>query len=304
MQNPIVFSGNALDRASARRKDAAWLASRLAAEESRFLPLWRLQVLVHTGAEPRLAWARGEIQDALEPRGEPVLLGLERDVAHFALDVSPLEKPAVALGVVGAAEFQDLRAIAAELPLHDAGVSAQAKALVDWHARHRFCAACGGKTALADAGYMRRCAGCSAEHFPRTDPVVIMLVHRGERCLLGRQPGWPAGFVSALAGFVEPGETLEEAVRREVWEEAGLQVDGVAYLASQPWPFPASLMIGCTAEAGSFEIRLDDTELESAVWIEREKIREALRNGGRGAGFVLPPPLAIARILIERWAAA
>ncbi len=302
MQNPIVFSGNGLDRVSAQRKDAAWLATRLADEGSRFLPLWKLQVLVRSGSEPGLAWARGELRDSLDPRCEPVLLGLDEGVAHFAVDVSPLEKPLVTLGVSGIADFVELRAIAGQLPLADAGIAAQAKALIDWHARHGFCAVCGAETKLADAGYMRRCARCSAEHFPRTDPVVIMLVHRGERCLLGRQPGWPAGFVSALAGFVEPGETLEEAVRREVFEEAGLRVEGVSYLASQPWPFPASLMIGCTAEALSSEVRLDDAELESAVWLEREQIREALRNGGRGAGFVLPPPIAIARILIERWA--
>jgi NAD+ diphosphatase len=301
MQKPIVFSGNGLDRASAQRKDAEWLRLRLADERSRFLPVWKLQVLVRSD-EVRLAWARGEVRETLEGQGEPVLLGLVDDVAHFALDVSPLEKPAVALGVVGAAEFQDLRAIAAQLPAADAGIGAQAKALVDWHARHGFCAVCGAKTAPADAGYMRRCTSCSAEHFPRTDPVVIMLVHSADRCLLGRQPGWPAGFVSALAGFVEPGETLEEAVRREVLEETGIRVGEVSYRASQPWPFPSSLMIGCGAEALSHEIRIDDSELESALWLDRDKVREALGNGGRGTGFVLPPPIAIARILIERWA--
>jgi NAD+ diphosphatase len=230
-----------------------------------------------------------------------VLLGLREGIAHFAVDVSPLAEPEQTLGVAGVAKFQEPRAIAALLPVGEGGILAQARSLVDWHVRHRFCSTCGARTKSGEGGYQRACPDCSAQHFPRTDPVVIMLVARGDACLLGRQAAWPPRMFSALAGFVEPGETLEEAVRREVLEEAGIEVAGVRYHSSQPWPFPASLMIGCIAEAASEAIRIDPGELSEARWFSRDEIKQALAQPGTGDLFV-PPPMAIAHHLIRAFA--
>ena len=203
-------------------------------------------------------------------------------------------------GILGAMATS---ASAAALPAGEAAILAQGRALIGWHESHRFCAKCGEETRPRDAGYLRVCEDCGAEHFPRTDPVVIMLVTRGDRCLLGRQSGWPPGMFSALAGFVEPGEMIEEAVRREVREEASIEVGEVRYLASQPWPFPSSLMIGCLAEGVSEEIRLDDKELDDARWFPLELVRKALAAGGSADGLFVPPPMAIAHQLIRFWAA-
>ena len=210
----IIFSGGTLDRADVKRRDAAWIQQRLADERTRILPVWRLLPLVREG-ETKLAWATADLLDSRSEGTEPILLGLdEDDVAHFAIDISSTAEPLDEMGWKDVAHFPDLRAIAGTLPAGEAAIAAQARQLVDWHARHRFCAVCGEETRAHDAGYVRRCADCSAEHFPRTDPVVIMLATRGDRCLLGRQPSWPSPFFSALAGFVEPGENIEEAVRR------------------------------------------------------------------------------------------
>jgi NAD+ diphosphatase len=271
------------------------------APESRYLLFWKLQALIKT-EEPAIAWANADILDAMVEGSGPVLLGLEDEVAHFAVDVSGLEKPERELGLTGAATFSDVRMAAGQVPDGESALLAQGRALVDWHATHRFCAQCGEPTRLADAGYMRICEDCDAQHFPRTNPVVIMLVHRSDRCLLGRGSGWPAGMFSALAGFIEPGETIEEAVRREVMEETSIQVGDVSYLASQPWPFPSSLMIGCLGQGLSEEIHLGDDELEEARWIEREQIVAAIEAGGGSGGFFVPPPMAIAHQLIRAWA--
>jgi NAD+ diphosphatase len=295
----IVFSGNPLDRAEARRRDAAWLRERLADDATRVLPLWRLAPLVHASEAPRLAWATPALLDGREAAPEPVFLGIADGVAHFAADLSDCAEPLVEFGFEGAAHFPELRAVAGLLPPGDAAIAAQARHLLDWHARHGFCPGCGERTRPKDGGWSRRCGACSSEHFPRTDPVVIMLVLDGERCLLGRQPAWPRPFFSALAGFVEGGETLEEAVRREVSEEAGVEVTEVRYLASQPWPFPASLMLGCTARAVSREITVDRSELEEAAWFTREEVRAALAVPT--PRLALPPPMAIAHHLIRRW---
>ena len=220
-----------------RRRDRAWLDARLADPASRYLPVWQTKPLLKR--EPRaLAWAKREFFEDLETP-EPVFLGSGDGVAHFAIDVSAAEKPEVAFGIADVASFDDLRAAVALLPAADAAIAAHARTLVDWHARHRHCAACGGHTRSVLGGANRVCFDCQAEHFPRTDPVAIAVVVRGDQCLLGRGPGWPAKFFSALAGFVEAGESLEDAVRREVLEEAGVRVGRVHYLASQPWPFPS-----------------------------------------------------------------
>jgi NAD+ diphosphatase len=222
---------------------------------------------------------------------ELILLGFDDGVPHFAASL-PTDRPSPArsmavLGLVDRVRPEVL------------GTYAAARALVDWHARHRFCAVSGHPTEMFRAGWGRRCPSCGAQHFPRTDPVVIMLVEFEGRALIGRQPSWPAGRYSALAGFVEPGESIEEAVRRETLEEAGVRVGAVRYVASQPWPFPSSLMIGCLAEAESDDITVDANELEDAIWVTRDEVRAALADEpGR---FLPPPSFAIARYLLEAW---
>jgi NAD+ diphosphatase len=218
--------------------------------------------------------------------GEPLLLGLDEHGPVFAAE-APTGAPLLGL-----------RQAAASLPRADGGLAAYAAALLGWHRRHRFCANCGAPTELAEAGHIRLCPRCGVEHHPRTDPVVIMLVLRGDEVLLGRQPSWPPGRFSALAGFVEPGESLEEAVAREVREEACVEVGPPRYVSSQPWPFPASLMLGFTAPWVAGEPRIGDGELEDARWFARAEVEEAVAERGP---LRLPPPLAIARRLLEGW---
>lgn len=299
MADPIAFSGSPLDRVAVERRDAAWLDGLRADEATRYLPLWKLEPLVKL-AEPRsLAWATAALLEGLDPEPPTVLLGMRDGVAHFAVDVSGVEEPLDAFGLAEIADFGDLRAIAARLEAGETAIAAQARSLVDWHARHPFCAVCGGTTVPEGAGDHRRCIACGAEHFPRTDPVAIAVVARGDRCLLGRGHGFPPTMFSALAGFVEPGETIEEAVRREVREESGVRVGEVRYLLSQPWPFPSSLMIGCIGEAQSEAIEIDPAEIAEARWFGRNELRRAL--AGEGDGLVVPPPFAVAHHLIRAW---
>ena len=300
VREPYAFAGSPIERVDFRRRDPRRVAARLEDPSSRCLAVWRLSVPVGDPARSALAWAGTEILAARDAGSEPVLLGVLEGRACFAVDVSGCTDPAAELGL-GSATFPDLRAIALRLTGGEAAIAAQARHLVDWHARHRFCSVCGRPSAPADGGHVRRCGGsdCKAEHFPRTDPVVIMLVLRDDRCLLGRQVKWPSPFFSALAGFVEPGETLEEAVRREVAEEAGIRVGRVAYHSSQPWPFPASLMMGCFAEGASEEITVDRSELEEATWFTRDQVRAAL--AAATPELALPPPLAIAHQLARAW---
>jgi NAD+ diphosphatase len=192
----------------------------------------------------------------------------------------------------------DARAAAVQLGDGRAEIVAQARSLLDWHARHKFCAVCGGTTVMNKAGYARTCQACNAEHFPRTDPVVIMLAIKGDHALVGRQPNFPKRFFSALAGFVEPGESLEEAVARELFEESGIRANRVRYLASQPWPFPASLMIAAFAEAVNMDITIDADELEEARWVTKDEVRAALAGTG---DWMAPPPMAIAHTLLKAW---
>lgn len=312
MQITCTFAGNPLARVPERRDDPDWLEQRLRSAETRFLPLWRLKPLIRLDASAGLAWARFELLQSAAAGTQPVLLGVVGDVPHFAVDVSGLEKPEAQLNVRGAAEFQEARAAASRLTPDEAGILAAARAVVGWHQTHRFCCGCGHATSIRQAGWVRFCDRCNREHFPRTDPVVIAAVTRGDRCLLGRQPGWPATVYSALAGFVEPGESIEEAVRREVREESGVRVGRVRYHASQPWPFPHSLMVGCMAEAETEEIHLHDRELADARWFGRDELRAALaaqsttsgpRVSGANRSVTLPGPVAIAHHLIAAFVA-
>lgn len=287
----IAFAGSRLDRADHVRADPAALAA---------LMDWRARLLRLDGLDPLLApdggldW--GSLAEA-DPASELVFLGLAEGRACFA-EVAPR-----LAGSVAPANPRVWAAMAA-LPGDDLATYGTARALVDWHARHRFCARCGQPTVLAKGGWQRTCTGeaCRAEHFPRVDPVTIMLVEHDGQLLLGRQPRFPPRRFSALAGFVEPGETIEEAVAREVREEAGVAVAGVRYVASQPWPFPSSLMIGCHATALGRELTIDTTELEEADWFTRAEVAAALA-GQEDARFLAPPPHAVAHHLLKWWLA-
>ncbi len=301
-----VFAGSPLDRAGHVRRDAEWVKARFEDPGARFLPLWHLKTLTIEDGNAGLAWLpRGEITDDLQNGAQTVLLGL--DQAHgprFAVDISArspedADPPFAAVGA-----FHEARALAMRVSRAEAAILAQARSMIDWHSRHRFCAKCGQPTKAAEGGYVRRCSdsACDAQHFPRTDPVVIMLVIADELCLVGRQKFFPKGMYSALAGFLEPGETIEEAVRREVMEEAGIEVGAVYYHSSQPWPYPSSLMIGCLAEATTAELHIDKQELEEARWFSRQQVRRALEPAADDPELRVPPAMAIAHHLIRAWA--
>ncbi len=285
------FTGGTLDRADRLRHDAEALA---AAQSD-----WRARLLVLDAFDPvldgegQLSWT--SLADA--PDGaELVLLGLgERERPHFAALLPGARVPA--------GRSLRLFAMLGAMAPGEAATYAAARSLLDWHSRHGFCANCGQPTAIFRAGWARRCDACGTEHFPRVDPVVIMLAEHQGSCLLGRQPAWPKGRYSALAGFLEVGESIEEAVARELFEEAGVRVSGVRYIASQPWPFPSSLMIACVGAAEDDAITLDTHELEDAFWATRGEVRAALA-GDPGARFLAPPPYAIAHTLLSAWAEA
>ena len=296
------FYAGGLDRATHRRKDRAWLAERVAHAASRFVPVWRGQSLVVDAgsAAPRAVCPPcPEIAVPGIDAAETVLLGLAGAQAYFTIDLSDLESPLSAIRADDRAEFVDLRRVGPLLPREQGALLAYARGIVYWHARHRFCAVCGHASRPEEAGHLRRCTNgaCGSVHFPRTDPAVIMLVHDSDHCLLGRQPSWLPGMHSTLAGFVEPGESLEEAVAREVREETGIAVEDVTYHSSQPWPFPSSLMLGFYARARNRDIRLDGEELEAAHWFARDFIL----NHADDDQFRLPRKDSIARRLIEEW---
>jgi NAD+ diphosphatase len=286
---PIGFTGSLLDRADALRRDHGALDRMRFSPAARFLPFENLEpFLARSSGGPGLQW----VELSHVPGDLPwVFLGLLDGQPHFALSVPQ--------GMPLPGEKTDMRAAAAQLPDGLAAILAQGRSLLAWHEKHGHCAVCGAETRPAKGGYQRVCEVCKAEHFPRTDPVVIMLVVDGERCLLGRNARFPPGWYSTLAGFVEPGESVEEAVAREVWEEAGVRAGRVRYVASQPWPFPSSLMIGCFAEALTTELTVDATELEDAKWFTRDEARAALAGDGV---FKCSPPLAISHSLLKTWA--
>jgi NAD+ diphosphatase len=279
------FTGAGLDRADRLRLDEARLAELAGAAEARLLRLAELDPVLDEAE--RLAW---DPLAGLDPEAETIFLGLAGDSPLFA-PVPRIEIGQRAWGVF---------AILGRMAPADAAIWGAARSLIEWHNRHRYCGRCGAPTAIFRAGWGRRCTGCGLEHFPRVDPVVIMLAEYRGRVLLGRQPQYPPGRYSALAGFVEPGESIEEAVAREIEEEAGLQVSNVRYVASQPWPFPGQLMIACLAEASSDDVTLDRTELDDAIWADRSAVAAALA-GEAGAPFLAPPPFAIAHTLLQAW---
>ncbi|HEX3979033.1 MAG TPA: NAD(+) diphosphatase [Solirubrobacteraceae bacterium] len=301
--NPALppFTGMALDRASTERKDAGWIRARLGDPASRAITAGHDGVLVRDGGRDAPALVRGAVPAVPSgPEGEPILLGLDDDTALFAVDLDGLAPDDRSQAIDGN-RVMSLREAGALMAPAEAGLAAYVMALLNWHRRHRFCANCGNATDVAEAGYSRRCPHCGANHFPRTDPVVIMTVESDDRMLLGRRTGWPPGRLSVLAGFVSPGESAEEAVTREVQEESGIIARDPVFVASQPWPFPASLMLGFHAVSDGGEPRATDDELDEVGWYPRDAIQEAIDGGD--PGFQLPPPVSIARFLIDRWAA-
>ena len=313
----VTFGGSSLNRAAELRGDDAAIAEHLAAPQSRAVALWRGKPLCRGDAKEHLAHLPLDHSLFVGVNVPPVLLGLsEEGHALFARDVSALKPDNLddaSLGQFFDASIQthpslpedhafcELRGVMARLSARDAELAATAKAIYGWHRSHRFCAACGQESRMVQSGWQRDCPSCNTSHFPRTDPVVIMLITHGNRVLMGRSPGWPEGMYSLLAGFVEPGETLEAAVRREVYEEAGIRVGPVSYLASQPWPYPSSLMFGCAGLALSDEITIDKTEIEDAIWVSREEMMQAFA----GAHPVLKPARkgAIAHFILRNWLA-
>lgn len=284
----IGFTGGTLDRADRLRQDPDALAAAYGDWRSRLLRMDGLTPALTDGGA--LDWASlAECPDD----AELILLGLDGGKARFA--ALPSNTGDV---MVPAMRNPALMGALALLPPGEAAAYAAARSLIAWHARNGFCATCGGTTKLAKAGWARRCDACGSERFPRVDPVVIMIAEHDGRALLGRGLGWPAGRWSALAGFVEPGESLEEAVAREVLEEAGVLVRGVRYIASQPWPFPSQLMIACVGEAVDDALNVDKTELEDARWFTRDQVRASLAGDGP---FGAPPPYAIAHNLLRAW---
>lgn len=313
----LTYTGAPLDRGESLRRDAAALGRLAGDPASRLLPVWRNSVLVETGVDqgPRACTAPGgwvPPTPALMPE-EQAFLGVDAaGRAWFALNLPPGEGgdkgPDLGLG----GRFVPLRSVGPTLPADEAAILAQAVGVLAWHRRHRFCPACGAPSRVEEGGWRRACsdAACGSSQFPRTDPAVIMLVHQGRgpqaRCLLGRAGRLPSGMISTLAGFVEPGETLEEAVRREVAEETGIAVGQVGYAGSQPWPFPGSIMLGFYAEAESDAITLDPHELEFADWFSRDQVAafgQAGRDWAPGDPWGLPRADSIARRLILGWLA-
>jgi len=326
MAQPHVFAGSPLDRASQNRKNTDWLAARRNDPQSRYLPFFDLRGLIAPAPRPALAWVAPQQVKLYTLQNAPELfLGLRDGIAHFAIDVSPFDQSPAARAAMGQpttrpgqltgpapksdapfrdeGKFIDVRTVAPQLAGGEAAILAQGRAMLDWHGRHQYCSVCGTKSELHDAGYMRQCTNpsCKAQHFPRTDPVVIMLAHRGDMCLLGRQARFLPGVYSALAGFLEPGESIEEGVRREVQEEAGVRVGEVRYHSTQPWPYPGSLMIGCLAEALTEEIKPDEDELEDVRWFTRDQARDMLANWRGTEGLRVPAPMAIAHQITKAW---
>jgi NAD+ diphosphatase len=293
MENHNVFAGAFVDRSGEMRKDADWLTEALTNEETRFVPVWGDHCLVGGDPLQLMLLERHQIENFLDEHNQ-IFLGLFRGKPAFAVSIAAEGAPPYPeLG-----EFQDLRYLGTVLPADEANLAAHARGLVLWHSSQLFCGRCGSSARPDAGGNSRRCVNseCGREIFPRVDPAIIVLVADGDRCLLGRQTGWPEGLYSTVAGFVEPGESLEDAVRREVYEETNIRVAAIRYHSSQPWPFPSSLMLGFVAEADTTvtqEIRMNDGELEDVRWFTRKELRSGFPK--------LPFKISIARRLVESW---
>jgi NAD+ diphosphatase len=313
----VTFGGSGLDRAAELRGDPTALAAAMSDPSARTILFWRGKPLLQDDPHGRVL-ARLPLDHPVLSEAAPdaFFLGREDGAAVFAHDLADWTPHDQDLSAVNSfvdrseqhhpllaptQRFAELRSVMTRISPRDAELSASARALLNWHSTHGFCAVCGGRSHVAKAGWQRDCAACGAHHFPRTDPVVIMLITHGESVLMGRSHGWPQGMYSLLAGFIEPGETIEAAVRREVWEEAGVRVGQVDYLASQPWPFPSSLMLGCRGEATSREITIDPVEIEDAIWVSRSEMLDAF--AGRHPTLLPARKGAIAHFILSNWLA-
>ncbi len=311
----VAFGGSGLNRAAELRGNPDKISVLTDSEEARVLPVWRGKPLLAGGARDRAGWLKPDHGVFGHSSEAPVFLGLDGAHPRFCRDVSswsPDDLPDTVGAFVDPSEqvhpefgpgyaFVELRRAMTGLTARDAELLATAKALLGWHSSHRFCSRCGSPSRMVNSGWQRDCSDCRSSHFPRTDPVVIMLITHGNKVLLGRSHVWPGGMYSLLAGFVEPGETIEAAVRRETFEETGVEVGKVGYLSSQPWPFPASLMIGCQGRALGDRIQVNHTELEDATWATREEMMDIL--AGNGTHLKPARQGSIARFLIENWLA-
>jgi NAD+ diphosphatase len=305
--SPNPLSNPDFDRAAHRRLDEAWLEAVRVSADARVVPVWRARSLVAPGDPLRrgVAIPAGQFDWSLAV--EIVFLGMADDQPHFGVDISTFEAAAAHFEPHGV--FEDMRMMGSLLPNDDASLLAYAKGMLWWHERHRFCGVCGHPTRSVDGGHRRLCTNeaCKAEQFPRSDPAVIMLVEHEDRCLLARGARFPANFISVLAGFVEPGESLEDTVAREVFEECGVRVHDIAYASSQPWPFPSSLMLGFRAKAADPTLKLDPAEILEADWYTRDFIRSIASDAPLslepGGPVRIPPKFSISRRLIDDWVA-
>ena len=311
----VTFGGSGLDRSAELRGKPDEIARLIKRPDARSAPLWRGKPLFSDEDLSEPGWLELDHPALADAAEAPIFLGLDGRAPRFACDVSgwrPKEIPDTVGAFVdssqqihpalpGGPRFAELRGAMTRLTPRAAELLAMARALIGWHRDHRYCARCGEPSVMAQAGWQRDCPACDAQHFPRTDPVAIMLITRGNSALLGRSHGWPEGMYSLLAGFVEPGETIEAAVRREVLEEAGIRVGRVEYLASQPWPFPSSLMFGCRGEALDDEIAIDPGEIDDAIWVTREEMLAVF--SGENARLKEPRKGAIAHFIIWNWLA-
>ena len=291
------YSSAEIDRASHEREDDERMIELASSGAARFVPIDSEKNLVKAGGNPEAVFLHGMMGRAVANSAEhPIFLGYVEGTPYFAVDVTGQDVPLKEMG-----EFVDLRQVGALLFAREGSILAYARGMTYWHRRHRYCGVCGATTRVGKGGHVRICTNdnCKSEHFPRTDPAVIMLVHHGDRCLLGRGRHFPRGMHSTLAGFVEPGESFEDAVAREVYEEVKVRVKNVVYRSSQPWPFPASVMIGFHAEAESLDFSVNESELESARWMSREELRT--ENLPKDGSFFMPRRDSIARRLIEEW---
>lgn len=308
----VTFAGGTLDRAAHLRGDDSLLAQ----PSARALPIWHGKPLIDLTDGLVLAWLPMDAEILNEAVEDPIFLGLQDGAPRFAYDVSGWQAEDADTAEMAkfrdesqnqhpslpdTQKFIDLRSIMADLSHDDAGDAATAKGIFAWHLNHTFCSNCGAPTVVSQSGWQRLCPACAHMHFPRTDPVVIMLVTHGNDVLLGRSPHWPEGMYSLLAGYMEPGEGIEEAVRREVFEETGVRIGDVGYLSSQPWPFPTSLMIGCTAQALNKDLTLDPVEIEDAKWVSREGVANSF--AGNDPALLPSRKGSIAQFLLERWLA-
>ncbi len=302
IRTPHIFAANPLDRGERERRDEDWL-SRVATDPStKLLPMGDLNVPIAPGTSQELAWITPSDLQRSGVDAAPLFLGLIDGVAHFVVDVTGHRQAMAEFQDRGLLTFEDARAAAEYVSGPESGIIAQARAQLNWHNRHGFCSVCGHTSYIARGGQVRCCPECKTEHYPRTDPVIITVVHDEDRCLLGQSRGRLVQMrrYSALAGFMDQGESIEEAVAREVMEEAGIQVGTVTYHSSQPWPFPSSLMIGCHAGAATTEIAMDNEEMADVRWFDREEVLLALDE--RSDVLAIPGSLAIAYHLIRAWA--